>query len=142
MLVHLSIGSNQGDRHALIEQAVALIAERLKPVSLRRSTAVETVPWGFASPYPFMNVGLDLQLAPIEPESLLDELQDIERAISAMPHRNADGSYRDREIDIDIILIDNLRIDTPRLKVPHPHMFDRDFVMRPLLQLRPDFHKL
>ncbi len=53
-----------------------------------------------------------------------------------MPHRNSDGSYRDREIDIDIILIDDMRIDSPRLQVPHPRMLERDFVMIPLRELR------
>lgn len=75
----------------------------------------------------------------MDPESLLDVLQGIERRISDVPHRNPDGSYRDREIDIDIILIDRLHISTPRLEVPHPRMWQRDFVIGPLLELRPEF---
>ena len=73
-----------------------------------------------------------------EAEALLDKIQQIERDISAMPHRNADGTYRDREIDIDIIAIDHLHIDTPRLQVPHPRARQRDFVTVPLQELTND----
>lgn len=139
MLVHLNIGSNQGDRHALLERAVAFIADSLHPVSCRVSHPVESSPWGFSSPFPFLNIGIDLELSEMPPEALLDALQAIERSMSSMPHRNPDGTYRDREIDIDIILIDRLQICTPRLQVPHPRMSQRDFVMKPLQELRPDF---
>ena len=136
MLVHLNIGTNQGDRHALLERAVALIVSELQPRRIRRSDIVESEPWGFTSANSFLNLGLDIDIAPIEPEALLDSLQAIERRISATPHRNPDGSYRDRHIDIDIILIDDLRLDTPRLTVPHPRMRGRAFVTGPLRQLR------
>lgn len=137
MLVHLNIGSNQGDRAALIERAVALLVERLRPTARRVSSPVESPPWGFDSPHPFLNVGLDLELSSgIEPEALLDITQQCERELGSTPHRNPDGSYRDRNIDIDIILIDSLRISTPRLTVPHPHMNERAFVLGPLRELR------
>ncbi|MDE6098069.1 MAG: 2-amino-4-hydroxy-6-hydroxymethyldihydropteridine diphosphokinase, partial [Muribaculaceae bacterium] len=133
MTVHLNIGSNTGDRHALIERAVALLVETLAPSAWRVSTPVESAPWGYQSENPFLNIGIDLELAtPLQPEALLDITQSIERCISAMPHRNPDGTYRDREIDIDIILIDDLVIDTPRLRIPHPHAKNRPFVMIPL----------
>ncbi len=137
MLVHLNIGSNHGDRRALIERAVALIVDILQPVEWRVSSPVETPPWGFSSPFPFMNAGMDLRIPQMAPEALLDTLQAIERSISSMPHRTADGSYRDREIDIDIILVDSLRMSTERLVLPHPRMLEREFVMRPLRELRP-----
>lgn len=137
MLVHLNIGSNRGDRRAHIEQAVALIKRELKPLSCRCSHTVASDPWGFDSQNQFLNMGVDIEMSrPIEPEDLLDRLQAIERKVSAAPHRNPDGSYRDRDIDIDIILIDNLHINTERLTVPHPHMRQRSFVMEPLHELR------
>ncbi|MDE5930103.1 MAG: 2-amino-4-hydroxy-6-hydroxymethyldihydropteridine diphosphokinase, partial [Muribaculaceae bacterium] len=131
-----NIVSNRGDRPALVARAVALIVERLQPKSCRVSTPVESEPWGFESEHAFLNIGMDVQLDGMPPEALLDCLQAIEKEISAMPHRNSDGSYRDREIDIDIILIDDMRIDSPRLQVPHPRMLERDFVMIPLRELR------
>ena len=137
MLVHLNIGSNQGDRRALIERAVALIVDILQPAEWRVSSPVETPPWGFSSPFPFMNIGMDLQLPQMAPEALLDALQAIERSISSMPHRNADGSYRDREIDIDIIAVDDVVYSSERLVLPHPRMRGRYFVLRPMVSLLP-----
>ena len=138
MLVHLNIGSNRGDRRAHLERAVALIQQQLQPVSCRCSETVVSAPWGYDSPNHYLNMGVDIEMPlPIEPETLLDRLQAIERSVSRIPHRNPDGSYRDRDIDIDIILIDNLHIDTGRLQVPHPRMLQREFVMQPLRSLRP-----
>lgn len=137
MLVHLNIGSNRGDRRAHLEQAVALIKHELKPSWCRCSHTVTSEPWGYDSPNHYLNMGVDIEMPlPVEPETLLDRIQSIERAVSPTPHRHADGSYCDRDIDIDIILIDNLKIDTPRLQVPHPRMRQRQFVMQPLQELR------
>ena len=137
MLVHLNIGSNQGDRRALIERAVALIVDILQPAEWRVSSPVETPPWGFSSPFPFMNIGMDLQLPQMAPEALLDALQAIERSISSMPHRNADGSYRDRPIDIDLIDAGGLRVCDAELTLPHPRAHLRPFVIGPLRELDP-----
>lgn len=145
MLIHLNIGSNQGDRAALLERAVALLVERLAPLEWRVSTAVESAPWGFESPHPFLNVGLDLKVGPAQadefacnPLLLLDITQQCERSLGSTPHRNADGSYRDRNIDIDIILMGDLQVRSRRLTVPHPHASHRPFVLGPLRELRRD----
>lgn len=71
-------------------------------------------------------------------EQLLDALQAIERRHGTLAHRNADGTYRDRDLDIDIIAVDMLCLDTPRLTIPHPRAAVRDFVMTPLRELAPD----
>ena len=131
--VYLNIGSNQGDRRAYIEQAIALIASLSRDPVLR-SSYIESEPWGFESSNRFLNIGIAITTS-LEPVELLDRLQAIERRISPAPHRDADGNYIDRAIDIDIILIDDLSIDTPRLTVPHPRMHQRDFVMKPLQEL-------
>ena len=67
--------------------------------------------------------------------ALLYRLQAIEREISSIPHRNADGTYRDREIDIDIIAIEGLRMRHPRLTLPHPRAAERAFVTIPMQEL-------
>lgn len=139
--VYLGIGSNSGDRAALIGRAVALIAMRLPVLAVRTSSFYRSEPWGFESENDFLNIVVALRYERSgawsvgEAEALLDILQEIEREISSMPHRNADGTYRDREIDIDIIGIDGRHIATDRLEVPHPRAHMRDFVTVPLGEL-------
>lgn len=138
MRIHLNIGSNQGDRAALIERAVALLMRAMPDARVRRSAPVESEPWGFDSPNAFLNIGLMIDLPrSIDPEALLDITQAAERAISPASHRNPDGSYRDRLIDIDIIAVDRLRLHTPRLTLPHPRAALRPFVLTPLRELDP-----
>ncbi|MDE6295776.1 MAG: 2-amino-4-hydroxy-6-hydroxymethyldihydropteridine diphosphokinase, partial [Muribaculaceae bacterium] len=65
-------------------------------------------------------------------------LQDIERQISPDPHRNPDGTYADRTIDIDIMGIEGVTMNTPELTLPHPHLAERDFFMQPLRELQQE----
>ncbi|MDE7472224.1 MAG: 2-amino-4-hydroxy-6-hydroxymethyldihydropteridine diphosphokinase, partial [Muribaculaceae bacterium] len=101
-IAHLNIGSNKGDRHGNISLAVSLIDKQAGHV-LAVSDPVESAPWGYDSANPFINVGINIDTT-LTPFDLLDALQAIERQISPNPHRNPDGTYRDRDIDIDIIL--------------------------------------
>lgn len=139
--VYVSIGSNSGDRYAFIERAAAALS--LLCTRLEVSRPYVSAPWGFESAGEFVNVAAAMHFdARTEPWSvdeahaLLHRLQQIERSISSMPHRNADGTYRDREIDIDIIEIDDQRFATPQLTVPHPLAAQRAFVMLPLRELK------
>ncbi len=132
--VYVNIGSNQGDRHAHIEQAVALIANLAEGGKVLQSAAVESEPWGYVSENRFVNVGV-VFCTSFSPRELLARLQEIERSISPASHRDAEGRYIDREIDIDIIAIEGEEVDVPGLTVPHPHMKQRDFVMEPLREL-------
>jgi len=137
-VAYINIGSNQGDSHAVIEQAIALIelCSRRKAI---RSEYIATEPWGFESHNKFLNIGIAIawEKTPLE---LLDTIQNVERSISPSPHRDAEGHYIDRIIDIDIIAIDEEVIDTERLTVPHPRMHLRKFVLIPLAQIAPDWH--
>ena len=138
MTIYLNIGSNLGDRRGYIDEAIRLIAEAFPKAILRRSDVVESAPWGFESSQPFLNIGIALDYpVDIDPRYLLATFQDIERRVSPTPHRNADGSYRDRCIDIDIIAIDCLTISSDSLTIPHPRAWERPFVMEPLRQLAP-----
>lgn len=127
-----------GDRQGYIDEAVRLIGEAFPKAILRLSDVVESEPWGFDSAMPFLNIGIALDYpVDIDHLYLLHTLQHIERQVSPIPHRNADGSYRDRCIDIDIIAIDCLTLDSPELTIPHPRASLRPFVMEPLRQLAP-----
>lgn len=142
--VHLNLGSNIGDSHSILERAIAAVF-RLHEGSLppRRSSFVESEPWGYASANRFLNVGVEIETS-LAPEALLDRLQRIESETAPGPnhHREADGSYADRYLDIDIIFIGSMKLDTPRLSVPHPHWCEREFVTRPVAELKTFNHLL
>ncbi len=130
----LNIGSNEGNRRLNISRALQRIMSRYGWVET--SKIMETAPWGYDSDNRFLNIGVYL-VSQEEPEELLGHLQEIERELCNAPHRHADGSYADRIIDIDIVAIDELVIDTPRLKVPHPHLEKRRFFLQPMTELAP-----
>ena len=139
--IHINIGSNIGDRAALIECAVAALSESLDPDNrcvIRLAPLIESAPRGYESTNRFLNLGLMIETPGDEtPESILKTLQTVERRISDTPHRNTDGSYADRPIDIDLIAVDDKIIDTPSLQLPHPRMHMRDFVLKPIADLDP-----
>lgn len=139
MTAHINIGSNLGDSHALIEQAAAGIALLASDgTAMRRSSFIESEPWGFESPHRFINLGVEITTG-LSPHELLHRLQIIERTISATPHRNADGNYADRLIDIDLICMEQTVTDTTTLTLPHPRMHLRGFVLEPLMELSPQW---
>lgn len=142
MRYYINIGSNIGNRRLNISRAIAAVEKRYGYFEL--SKAVESEPWGFDSTNSFLNVGMMFE-TDSEPLDVLHSLQEIESVISPDPHRNPDGSYADRKLDIDIMAIrgdehdgmpgEAVEIDTDELKVPHPHLFDRPFFIGPLREL-------
>lgn len=130
--VYLGLGTNLGDREANIRQAIQLIGERVGAV-VRQSSLIETEPWGFESPNKFLNAVI-LCKTEQTPRQVLRLTQQIERD---MGRRKKTGrQYKDRPIDIDILLYDDITINEPDLKIPHPLMHERDFVMIPLNEIR------
>ena len=139
MLCDLNIGSNIGDSRAIIGRAIMLIERDIAcSGTLRASHPAVTEPWGFRSDNRFINVGAEM-LTDLSPELLMERIKAIETELGATPHRNPDGSYRDRNIDIDIIHLGDMVVDTPGLTVPHPRMHEREFVLRPLAELSPQW---
>ncbi len=134
---YINIGTNRGDRRANLARAVVLIRD-LAEGSLRLSDIVESAPWGFDSPHPFLNLGAAFPTS-LSPLDLLHRLQEIESAVSPDPHRWPDGTYRDRIIDIDLLALGRLVVDTPELTLPHPRMHLREFVLQPMAQLAPSW---
>lgn len=135
MTCYLNIGSNMGNRLALIEQAVALLRKTLPDCGIRLSEYIESEPWGYESHNRFLNLGVAIDGYRGTPHDLLRLTQSVERQVADAPHRHADGSYRDRPIDIDIIDIDGIKIQSPELTLPHPRAAEREFVLIPLAQL-------
>ena len=143
MTIHLNIGSNLGNRPALISRAVALLREAFPEAHFRVSEPVESEPWGFVSENTFVNVGVAICVAgDIDPEEVLSRTQNVERAISPASHRKPDGSYADRLVDVDIIAIDSgpgrtVGYQSATLTLPHPRARQRPIVLGPLRALCP-----
>lgn len=129
----IGLGANLGDRHGQIEEALrAMRAHGIEPVAV--SPVYETEPWGLADQPRFLNAAcvVETELAPL---ALLDALQAIERDMG----RVRTVRYGPRPIDLDILTYDALRLDTPRLTIPHPGMLGRATVLVPLADIAPEF---
>lgn len=131
-IAYLSLGSNLGDRHATMQSAILLLDSQAGSVD-RVSSAIETEPWGFESANKFLNMCVRI-ITTLSPEQLLATTKDIELQLGRTT-KSVNGQYHDRPIDIDILTYDDLRINTPSLTLPHPHMHERDFVMIPLREI-------
>lgn len=130
--VYLSLGSNLGDREAMMRRAIGLLNERAGSVD-RQSSFIETEPWGFESTNKFLNMCVRL-LTTLSPEQLLLATKQIERELGRT-QKSVNGQYHDRPIDIDILMYDDVHIDSNDLTLPHPHMQEREFVMKPLREI-------
>lgn len=133
-MLYISIGSNLGDRESNLRTAVSRIAARIGPV-VAESDIVETEPWGFETGNRFLNQVIAIDTA-LSPEDVLDITQQIERELGRST-KSSNGNYSDRPIDIDLLLYDDLIINTDRLTIPHPLMDRRRFVLEPLAQIAP-----
>lgn len=134
--VYLSLGTNLGNRKRNIREAIEKIGELVGVVE-RQSALYETKPWGYSSPNDFINACVKVETI-LAPRQLLDVLQGIEKEMGRTL-KSVNGEYYDRIIDIDILLYDDLKIDEPDLKIPHPLMEEREFVMVPLREILCDY---
>lgn len=145
--MYLGLGSNLGDREETIHRAYGEI-EKLIGAIKRQSAFYYSEPWGFESENGFANTVILVETE-LSPQELLKCTQRIERLLGKQKkhatERTVNGQslmpkapspvYHDRPIDIDILLYDDLTIDEPNLKIPHPLMQERPFVMTPLLSI-------
>ena len=133
-IAYLALGTNIGNKRRNMITAAALLAERGGDV-LALSGFYETEPWGFQSDNTFLNAALQLETG-LPPLELLKATQEIELEMGRTQKSN--GAYHDRIIDIDILLYDDLILQTPELTLPHPLMHERQFVMEPLADIAPN----
>lgn len=136
--LYLSLGTNLGDRQKNLFLALELIGREVGTV-LSASDIIETEPWGFDSSNRFLNMAVKVETH-LQPLEVLHTTQEIERKLGRT-HKTTAGEYHDRPIDIDILLYDDLVMNTPELTIPHPLMHERQFVMKPLLQIAPELNK-
>lgn len=135
MHVYFSLGTNLGDKEQNLRLAVQQIEKRVGEV-VSLSAFYATEPWGFTSDNTFLNAAVCVETT-LLPEDILSVTQSIEREMGRT-HKSVDGVYGDRVIDIDLLLYGDLLLDTPSLKLPHPLMHKRRFVMEPLAEIASD----
>lgn len=131
--VFIAIGSNLGDREENIIDAINLLIANGVDVK-NISSIIETKPYGNVKQPDFLNCVVDAYTT-LPPRMLLETLKAIEKQLG----RTRTTHWGPRTIDLDIIFYDELVIDTPDLKIPHPDMQNRLFVLEPLNQLAPNF---
>lgn len=130
---YLGIGTNLGDKATHIRQAVELIGQRVGTV-LAVSSFYQSEPWGFVSDNRFLNVAVQVATS-LSPMELLRETQSIEKLMGRT--EKTTSTYADRIIDIDILFYGQMVLDTETLKIPHPLLPERDFVVIPLAEIAP-----
>jgi 2-amino-4-hydroxy-6-hydroxymethyldihydropteridine diphosphokinase len=136
MYVYIGIGSNFGDRSANITNAIKELKNYPDITIEKISSIIETEPIGGPPQPNYLNAVIKIKtdLAALK---LLTTLQDIEKKLGRVRRvKNAA-----QPIDLDILLYGDQIIDEPDLKVPHPRMFEREFVMQPLLEIEPKIAK-
>ncbi|MDR1291625.1 MAG: 2-amino-4-hydroxy-6-hydroxymethyldihydropteridine diphosphokinase [Planctomycetaceae bacterium] len=135
--VLLGFGSNLGDRRGFIEGGWLSVCGLEGVESVCISGLIETKAVGCGENQPDFLNGAGLIRTTLQPEILLDKLQEIENNFG----RVRTTRWGSRTLDIDILLFGNSVINTPRLKVPHPLMFERDFVLIPATEIAPEMIK-
>ncbi len=134
--VILGIGSNIGDRRAYIEQAISELEQSFL-TSIIRSSIYETEPWGFKAETSFLNCCVGFKSSQ-NPEKLLEITQKIEKKLGRSRKKNK-NNYQSRTIDIDLLFVGDIEMKNKKLEIPHPRLYDRSFVLIPILELFPDF---
>jgi 2-amino-4-hydroxy-6-hydroxymethyldihydropteridine diphosphokinase len=132
--LYLSLGTNLGDRESNLETALTLIGQKVGTVKAV-SAVKETEPWGFESTNRFMNMAVKVSTE-LDPKQALLTTQEIENLMGRTEKTTSDG-YKDRIIDIDLLMYDNLILETPELTLPHKFMHKRRFVLEPLEEIAP-----
>jgi len=130
-IVYLGIGSNLGDRQANIIEAIKRLSGISKTIVTKVSPLYETEPVGGPPQGKFLNGAIEL-FTDLSPFELLSELRKIEMNLG----RTSKGDNMPRTIDLDILLYDDIILNDNDLVIPHPRMNEREFVMRPLNDIR------
>jgi len=130
-IVYLALGSNLDNRLANLKQAVSALSPQMEVQA--KSPVYETPPWGYENQPKFLNQVIKVKTY-LEPEPLLKHIKRLEITLG----RKASFQNGPRLIDMDILLYDDLVLNTSSLVIPHPHLHERGFVLLPLMDIDPD----
>ncbi|QYA24297.1 2-amino-4-hydroxy-6-hydroxymethyldihydropteridine diphosphokinase [Gramella sp. MT6] len=128
--VILALGSNLGDRSGFMQKALQMIHENIGWV-IDVSRIYETPAWGFTG-NSFLNACISVSTR-LEAQQVLEELLGIENELGR--ERNDAGNYQNRTIDLDILLVEEEIIENETLRIPHPGIPERKFVLKPLADI-------
>lgn len=132
--VYLGLGSNIGDKKQNITNATIICGSIMGKI-LGLSSIYESEPWGFLSENNFLNAAVCIETTET-PERCLEMAKAIEREMGRKPRQGEE--YEDRIIDIDLLLYDDIVMQTEALTIPHPHLTKRMFVLQPLAEIAPE----
>ncbi len=130
--IYIGIGSNLGDREGTCLKALEELEKRGIKVT-KKSSRYETEPWGVRDQPKFINMVVEAD-TDLSPEEVLKVIKEIERNFG----RRETLRWGPRVVDLDILFYNDLVIDEPDLRIPHPHMHERDFVLKPLSEIAPE----
>ena len=129
---YVALGSNLGDKEANLRKALELLQERGVEV-VKTSSFICTEPYGVTDQPQFLNGVCEVRTR-MAPLALLHTLLEIEQEMGRVRLRH----WGERNIDLDLLLYEDVVMDTPELKLPHPDMQNRDFVLLPLAEIAPE----
>ena len=133
MGIYLSLGSNLGERLNQLRQALETLEVNNLCQVCAQSSYYETAPWGFSDQPHYLNIAAEIKTA-LEPLEFLRHIKKVE----SKQGRKESERWGPRAIDIDIILWNDVQIDTSTLSVPHARFRERAFVLIPLAEIAPD----
>jgi 2-amino-4-hydroxy-6-hydroxymethyldihydropteridine diphosphokinase len=133
--VLIALGGNVGDVRQTFQKAIANILGMTQAALLARSSDYATPPWGEARQARFINACIEIETG-LDPHALLFTLHKIEQKFGR--DRTREQRWGPRTLDLDLIAYDDVTLQKPELTLPHPHLFERAFVLVPLLEIAPD----
>jgi len=131
----LALGGNIGDVRATFDRALAMLCGDGAVRLIARSSDYRTPPWGVTDQPPFVNAAIIVATS-LEPRTLVARALAVERALGR--DRTSERRWGPRPIDIDILAYDDVVLREPDLTLPHPHWFERAFVLLPLAEIAAD----
>jgi 2-amino-4-hydroxy-6-hydroxymethyldihydropteridine diphosphokinase len=132
--VLIALGGNVGDVRTTFKKAIAHICGMAQAALLARSSDYATAPWGEENQPGFINACIEIETG-LDPHALLFTLHKIEQKFGR--DRATERRWGPRTLELDLIAYDDVKLDKPELTLPHPHLFERAFVLAPLAEIAP-----
>jgi 2-amino-4-hydroxy-6-hydroxymethyldihydropteridine diphosphokinase len=131
----IALGGNVGDVRATFDRAIAMLCDGAEVRLTARSSDYRTPPWGVTDQSPFINAVIAVSTT-LAPHALLTRAQECERALGR--DRAHERHWGPRSIDLDLLAYEDVVLNDATLTLPHPHLFERAFVLVPLAEIAPD----